>query len=215
MVLLTAPEAGDEGQAAARARRTVAEEVAVAGGWGVEGAGGEIGDVDLGGGHACLEQEEPVGRPQVEQPAVRGVVRAEESRRGRAEGAGHGLVDVGTDLVAGGRGGGADSGDDLRWAGTEGLHRGQRRGGNAGHGAAPPGVHAGQHAGHRVVQHDRHAVRGQDGEHDTGRPSDERVDVWYGVIERERAAPGVRFAHDPHAGPVHLAGEHEILRASA
>src|SRR5579863_9018271 len=66
-------EAGDEGQAAARARGAVTEETVVA-----SGAGGIAGDVDLGGGEAGLEEDVTGGGPQVEEPAARGGVGAEE-----------------------------------------------------------------------------------------------------------------------------------------
>ena len=149
------------------------------------------------------------------------------SGRGRAEGPGYGLVDVGTDLVAVRPDGGADPGDDVGRAGAQALHGGQGRGGHPGHGAAPARVHAGEHAGHRVVQHDRHAVRGQDREHHPGRGGDQRVgpgpptgpaglaDTADGVVEREGAAPPVGVGHDADPGAVHLAGEDEIAGVRA
>ena len=172
--------------------------------------------MDLGGGDAGLDQGVAVGGPQIEEPAIRAsagaCVRTDEGGGG-AEGLGDGLVDVGADLVADRGDGGADPGDDVGRARAEGLHGGERRGGHPGDGAAPARVHAREHAGHRIVQHDRHAVRGQDRKHHTWRLGDQRVGVGDGIVEAEHAAPPVRRADHADPGAVHLAGEHEVLRA--
>jgi hypothetical protein len=76
-------------------------------------------------------------------------------------------------------------------------------------------VHAGQHASHWVVQHDRHAIRGQDGQHRIGIGGDQRVGVGDRVLRGTRAAAPVRLADDPHPGPVDLAGEDEVAGADA
>ena len=152
-------------------------------------------------------------RVRVASGARPGWRRADESGGGGAEGLGDGLVDVGADLVAGRGDGGADPGDDVGRAGAEGLHGGERRGGHPGHGAAPARVHAGEHGGHRIVQHDRHAVRGQDRKHHPWRRGDQRVGVGDGIVEAERSAPPVGHADHADRGAVHLAGEHEVLRA--
>jgi hypothetical protein len=70
-------------------------------------------DVNLGVGDAGLAKGEAVRGPQVEQPVPGGGVRDEEGGRGGAEGLGDGLVNVGTDLVAAGRDGGADPREDI------------------------------------------------------------------------------------------------------
>ena len=128
--------------------------------------------MDLGVGDADLAEGVAVGGPQVEEPAVRrsarAGVRADEGGGG-AERPGDSLVDVGADLVAGRGDGGANPGDDVGRARAKPLHGGDGRGGYPRYRAAPARVHAGEHAGHRIVQHDRHAVRGQDREHHAGK----------------------------------------------
>src|SRR6185312_14051293 len=110
------PQPGGQGQAAAGARGAVAEEMAG------DRAGGDVGGVDPGAGHAGLLEGVATGGAQVEQPAAgRRRVGADEPGRSRAEGPGDGLVDVGTDLVAVRPDGGTDPGDDVVRARAQAL----------------------------------------------------------------------------------------------
>ena len=192
---------------------------------GTDGAGGEAVVVWIWGAGTPASRRAwrlAAHRSRSQRPGADGVGPSDK-RRGGAERAGDGLVDVGADLVAVRGDGGAEAGDDVGRVGAQALHGGDGRGGHPGHGAPPARVHAGEHAGHRIVQHDRHAVRGQDGEHHAGRGGDQRVGpaarspaphgTADGVVERERATPPVGRADDADPGAVHLAGEDEIRQA--
>ena len=127
-------------------------------------AGGDGRDVDLALGNARPGQHDPVGRPQVEQPAAR-PVRPQHARRLVAQARDDPLAHVLAHLVPVGRDGRAEAGQHVGGPGAEPGHGGQRGPGDPGHRAPPAGVHPGQHPRDRVVQHDRHAVADQDGQH--------------------------------------------------
>ena len=84
-----------------------------------------------------------------------------------------------------------------------------------GHGAPPARVHAGQHVRDRVVEHDRHAVADQDGQHRARVAGDQRVGLPDGVLDAQRAAAALGRGHDLRPAAVDLPGEHEVSEVGA
>jgi hypothetical protein len=147
--------------------------------------------VDVAVAQARLAQHDPVGAPQVEQPLA-GAVRPQDIARAvRAEAPSRRLGDVVVHLVAVGGDRGADPRDDVPGLAAEGGHRLDRRLAHPGDRAPPPGVHAAQHVRHRVVEHDRYAVRHHDDERDAGLGGHQGVRRGDRVALAERAAAPV------------------------
>ena len=84
------------------------------------------------------------------------------------------------------------------------AHRRDRVDDGARRGAAPPGVDDTEHAGDRVEEHDRHAVRDEDADRDGRVGREEHVRL-------EPRVAGAVTCHPHDVGAVHLAGDHEAL----
>ena len=156
-----------------------------------------------------MAQNNPVGGPQAEIPLA-GTDRLQQAGRFGTEGGGGRVGYLGADLVRESRG--ADGGHDVGRVRAQRLHGGHGGRGGAGHRAPPARVRAGQHVGRRVVEHDRHAVGGQYGQHRAGVRGDQYVGAGDGVGRDGRAPAAVGRPDDLGHVAVYLGREHEIGR---
>ena len=68
---------------------------------------------------------------------------------------------------------------------------------------------------HGIVQHNRHAIRRKNRQHQARIPSDKRIRLGHPLVNRERASPPIVGGNDPHSGAMHLPRKHELPEVSA
>ena len=132
---------------------------------------------------------------------VPGAPRREEAFVGHV-GGGEAIGESLIDLVTGARDARADRGADVFAPRTQNQHRVDRRIGDAGQCALPPGMRGTDNAGLRIGEQHRRAIGGDDAEYEPRTVGDQRVGMRAGIV-----APGLRHGH--HLCAVDLIGGHE------